>query len=78
MTTVIPTTELNKMKRTLQRIDNMLSAQEMINEEEACKLLGITKRTIGNYVSNGNITKDMYTVGVGGNRFYYKQKLIGL
>lgn len=49
---------------------------EQINEEEACKLLGITKKTIQNMVSNQSIPPSMYTVGIGGNRFYFKNKLI--
>jgi hypothetical protein len=49
---------------------------DMINEDDACKLLGITRNTLSNYMRNGKITPDMYTIGVGGNKFFYKQKLM--
>lgn len=52
--------------------------EEQINEEEACRLLGITRQTLSNYISKGQIAPDMYSIGVGGNKFFYKQKLMNV
>lgn len=52
--------------------------QDMITEEECCKLLNIKRKTLTNYIGNGTISPDMYTVGVGGNKFFYRQKLINI
>lgn len=76
--TAIPTAELNRMKKTLAEIKNYLEASEMINEQQACELLGISRSTLTNYMCNGRIPKDYYTVGVGGNKFFNKSKLMGL
>lgn len=51
---------------------------EKINEEDACKLLGISRKTLGNYIGLAKITPDMYTVGVGGNYFFYKEMLMNV
>lgn len=58
--------------------DFLRNDTEMINEREACELLGITKRTLCNYIYSGRIPVDHYSVGVGGNKFFFKNKLMGL
>jgi hypothetical protein len=50
---------------------------EMISETEAAMLLGVSVKTIKNYVYAGKITTDMYTSGISGKRFYHKEKLMG-
>jgi hypothetical protein len=70
------------MTLTSQDIENFkdLLSIEMgfINEREACELLNITKRTLCNYISSGRIPTNYYSVGVGGNKFFDKKKLMGL
>lgn len=69
----IPEARLRKIERMLEQVIK----PEQINEEEASRLLGVSKKTIMNYVISGKIPADYYTVGIGGNRFYFKDKLMG-
>ncbi len=52
--------------------------EEFINEDEACALLNISKKTIINKVSSGEIPRSYYSIGVGNKRFYNSRKLMGL
>lgn len=63
----------------LMKIINTIKFQkeQWLTELEACQLLGVKKITILGYVSKGKITPDMYRVGVGGTRFYNKEKIMG-
>lgn len=51
---------------------------EWVNEEEACKLLGIKKNTIQNYVSTGRIKESAVSRGVSNRKFYHVPQLMGL
>lgn len=75
-TTAIPTRTLAKIERILTRLD--AAKTEWINEVEVCRLLNISKRTLGNYIGLGKIPNDFFTIGVGGNKFFDKAKIIGL
>lgn len=77
-TITLPRTEWQQIKRILNRLDQAVSEIEYVNESEACELLGITRRTLYNYIYNGKIPVDYYTTGVGGNKFFDKKKLMGL
>lgn len=71
----IPKREWLELKKLLrQALDKQT---EWITEKEVCELLDIKKTTLIGYVSKGRITPDMYRVGVGGTRFYNKQKIMG-
>ena len=50
---------------------------EWLTEKQVCELLDIKKSTLISYVSKGKITPDMYRTGVGGTRFYHKEKIMG-
>lgn len=69
----LPKKEWNKVKALVAEA----SRPEYITEPEAATLLGISIKTLKNYVSNGRISRDMYKIGVGNNRFYNKEKLMG-
>lgn len=77
-TITLPRTEWQQIKRILNRLDQAVSENEYVNESEACELLGISRRTLYNYIYNGRIPVDYYTTGVGGNKFFDKKKLMGL
>ncbi len=77
-TITLPKTEWQQIKRILQKLDQATSEIEYIGEAEACELLGITRRTLYNYVYSGKIPVDYYTTGIGGNKFFDKKKLMGL
>jgi predicted site-specific integrase-resolvase len=51
---------------------------EWVSEEEACKLLGIKKITIQNYVYTGRIPESMISRGIRNNKFYHVPSLMGL
>lgn len=70
-TLTIPSKEWAKVMRVIE-------LQKWINEDEAAKLLGVTKKTMQNKVSTGEIPDTMYSVGVSGKRFYDKEMLMGL
>lgn len=76
----LPKSEWSKIKHVLNALTDrdQFSEEEYLTEKEAMELLGYTQRTMWNYVSCGKISPDCYTVGIGGNRFYNKKKLMGL
>lgn len=64
--------EWESMKKIIEKAES-----EWITEDEVCKLLNISRRSLTNYLSNGRITRDMFRIGVGGNKFFNKEKLMG-
>ena len=64
-------------KKLLQAADIVTAnAVVWINEAQCCELLDISRKTLGNYVRMGKITRDMLTVGVGSNMFFDRIKLL--
>lgn len=49
---------------------------EWLTEDQACELLGITKKTIQNYVSSGRIPSSFYERSIDCKRLYNKNKLL--
>jgi hypothetical protein len=70
--------ELKEVKRMLRESGRQESPPLLINEEEACSLLGICSKTLSNYISNGTIPESMIVRGVGRKKFFDKEKLIGV
>lgn len=70
--------ELKEVKRMLRENNNKEAAPELLSESEVCRLLNISRKTLCNYVSNGTISIDMISMGVGGNKFFEKNKIMGL
>jgi len=64
-----------ELKRLVKQA--LVQQDEWLTEQQVCELLGIKKVTLIGYVSKGRITPDMYRVGVGGTRFYSKEKIMG-
>lgn len=62
---------------TLYKTKVQTADRVWLTEQQACELLGIKKRTLLQYVYGGKITRDMYRVGIGNNRFYDREKLMG-
>lgn len=52
------------------------SQVEWLTEEQACDVLGITKKTIQNYVSSGRIPSSFYERSIDCKRLYNKNKLL--
>jgi len=77
-TITLPKNEWQQIKKILEKLDEVASEIEYVNESEACEMLGITRRTLYNYCYNGKIPADYYTTGIGGNKFFDKRKLMGL
>jgi excisionase family DNA binding protein len=48
-----------------------------MTDDEVCELLNIKKRTLIQYVYSGKISRSMYRIGVGGKRFYNREKIMG-
>jgi len=71
----IPRKDWLELKRLVKNA--VVQQEEWLTEREVCELLGIKKITLIGYVSKGRITPDMYRVGVGGTRFYNKEKIMG-
>jgi predicted DNA-binding transcriptional regulator AlpA len=71
----VPRKDWLELKRLVKQA--LVSQEQWITEQETCQLLGIKKTTLIGYVSKGRITPDMYRVGVGGTRFYNKEKIMG-
>lgn len=76
----LPLSLFKKIERVLDKLDQ---SDELIDENEARKLLGkkgkvLTAGSIYNMRHNGIIPPSFYTVGVNGSVFYYKNKLMGI
>ena len=71
----IPKSEWNEVKKLIKNA--AYNYEELLTEEEAAKLLGISKRSMIQYVCSGRITRDMYRKALNGKRSYYKYKLLG-
>lgn len=58
---------------------NGLAVKETVwlTEREVCQLLNIKPITLSGYVSTGRIPRDYYRVGIGGNKFFHKEKIMG-
>jgi hypothetical protein len=69
--------ELKEVKRMLRESKRAGATPELLSETDVCTLLCITRKTLSNYVSNGTITRDMISTGVGGNKFFDKSKIMG-
>jgi len=57
---------------------NNIAIGEWINANKAAELLGITTKTLTNYVCMGKIPADAIRVGCTGKKFFNSNKLIGL
>lgn len=64
--------EWESLKKLIEKVET-----QWMTEEETCNLLGISRRTLTNYLSSGRITRDMFRVGVGGNKYFNKEKIMG-
>ena len=71
----VPRKDWLELKRLVKQA--LVQQDEWLTEQQVCELLGIKKVTLIGYVSKGRITPDMYRVGVGGTRFYNKEKIMG-
>jgi hypothetical protein len=69
--------ELKEVKRMLREHKRSEVTVELLSESEVCSLLNISRKTLSNYVSNGTISIDMISTGVGGNKFFDKNKIMG-
>jgi hypothetical protein len=69
--------ELKEVKKLLRNSKQPETNPELINEGEACLLLNISRKTLSNYISNGTIGFDIIYTGIGGNKFFDKNKLMG-
>jgi len=68
---------MNEEKKFLKIVAPILQNENRVNDEEAAKILGITKKTLFNKVSKGRFA-ELYTISpVNGRRFWYKDKLMG-
>ena len=70
--------ELKEVKRMLRENKEKEVSPELLSEAEVCVLLNISRKTLSNYVSNGTISFDMIFTGVGGNKFFEKNKIMGV
>lgn len=71
---MIPKEECSGAKASVQQ--SVIA--DYVGEREAAEILGISERTLRNYVYSGKITDEMYIVNVIGRRFYNKSKIMGL
>jgi hypothetical protein len=68
----IPRSEWQGMRRAIEAFNQNAEANDLINREQACELLGITAKTFCN-------RKIVYEViNEHGDKFYSRKKLLGL
>jgi len=71
----VPRKDWIELKKLLKQASH--AQVEWMTEKQVCELLDIKKSTLISYVSKGKITPDMYRIGIGGTRFYDKEKIMG-
>lgn len=65
-------------KNLIKEMEKIAKTSNMVNDEEAAWILGITKKTLFNRVSGGHHA-DLYTISpITGKRFWFKDKIMGL
>ena len=68
--------ELRDLNRNVKKLlEYYEKAEEPINEDAAAQYLGVSKKTMQNYASDGKLA-GTFSIDVLGNRWYYKSKLI--
>ena len=69
-------------ERTWKKIESFIKEiqekDEWVSEQEACKLLNITRATLGNKMRNKEIPASAISNGIGSNKFFKKSVLMGL
>lgn len=82
MSDLITKRDFNKLMAKVTAIEQAVKEGELVNdlisEEDAAKLLNRTVSTLQTRVYKGLMSRDAYTVGEGGKRFYRKSYLMGL
>jgi hypothetical protein len=72
----IPRSEWSQIKTTLSQLKKFVEQGEVISEEEAAKLLGITEKSLRNRRYEGTIPNDAWQEMIVGQPTYFKNKLI--
>ena len=74
--------DFNKLMQKVSAIEIATNqaalVNDLIDEPTAAKLLNRSVKTMQNRVANGSISREAYTIGDGGNRFYKKSYLLGV
>lgn len=79
---IVPKSMIENILKRLNSIDNRSKNESLVNdlipEGEAARLLEIERETLQKKVRDGYIKPDFYVVGLGGKRFFFKSKLVGI
>lgn len=65
------------MEKAESRKEQTTTDKLWLNEAEVCELLGIKKTTLSQYCYDGRIPRTYYRVGIGGNKFFNREKIMG-
>lgn len=70
--------KINRLMLQMKRIEVFMQVNNMVSETEAAEILNVKRITLQTKVSRGKL-EGFYTVSpVNGERFYYKDKILGL
>ena len=75
-TVIIPASTWFELTRQLNEISNAIQANDLVNREEACKVLNVSSKTLTNYLALGKITPD--TINELDQMFFSRARLVGL
>ena len=75
-TVIIPASTWFELTRQLNEISNAIQANDLVNREEACKVLNVSSKTLTNYLAMGKITPD--SVNELDQMFFSRSRLVGL
>ncbi|MGN6438525.1 MAG: hypothetical protein ACTHMM_18420 [Agriterribacter sp.] len=65
-------------KQLIQILGKTVESGNLVDDEEAAKVLKISKKTLFNKVSKG-LSAELYTISpITGKRFWFKDKIMGL
>lgn len=79
MKNALPASRARQLFEDIAQIKEALTIRNMINEREAAELLNIRPGTLRIKFNQNKIPEDCYTISpVNGERFYFKDKIIGL
>lgn len=72
----IPQSEWHQLKEAIRSIKEFMQVDDLVNKEEAIKLLGVARQTWYNMKSRGEVT--VASINDGGIEFFSKKQLYGI
>jgi hypothetical protein len=73
---IVPATVWSEVVRQLAEIKNAVTANDLLNRKQACEVLGVTSKTLSNYLASGRVVPD--SINELGHQFFSRRRLLGI